>query len=117
MTKPMRTLADFKRRAVLGAQFVRSFPGQAKEPRLVTVAHVQTNAVVFPPVGCQATPEILAHIAENPQGRGSWFHFPMARRCRFENGEMIVLDLEGRPYIAFKPAGHIQAALSTGGRS
>lgn len=117
MTKPMRTLADFKRRAVPGAQFIRSFPGQAKEPRLVTVAHAQTNAVVFPPAGCQATPEILAHIAENPQGRGSWFHFPKASHCRFEDGEMIVLDLEGRPSIAFKPAVHIQATLSIGGHS
>jgi len=108
MTKPMQSLADFKRRAKPGAQFLRRFPGQVIEPRIVTVAYAQSNAVVFPPNGCEATAEILARIAENPQRHGSWFWFSKARRCRFEDGEMIVLDSEDRPSIAFKPAGHIE---------
>ena len=48
-------------------------------------------------------PELLARVAENPHRCGSWFWFPKAARCRFEDGEMIVLDQEGRPFIAFKP--------------
>jgi len=103
MTKPMQSLADFKRRAKPGAQFLRTFPGQPIKPRIVTVAYVQSNAIVFPPTGCEPTPEILARIAENPQRHGSWFQFPKAGRCRFEDGAMIVLDQEGRPFIAFKP--------------
>ncbi len=108
MPKPMQSLADFKRRAKPGAQFLRRFPGQNTKPRLVTVAYAQSNAVVFPPNGYEATAEILARIAENPQRHGSWFHFPKAGRCRFEDGEMIVLDSEGRPSIGFKPAGDIE---------
>ena len=103
MPAPMQTLADFKRLAKPGAQFLRSFPSQTVKPRIVTVAYVQSNAVVFPPSGTEPTPEILARIAENPHRFGSWFWFPKAGRCRFENGEMIVLDSEGRPFIAFKP--------------
>jgi hypothetical protein len=103
MTKPMQNLADFKRRAKPGARFLRTFPGQAVKPRIVTVAYVQSNAAVFPPNGCEATPEILARIAENPQRHGSWFWFPKAGRCRFEDGAMIVLDQEKRPVIAFMP--------------
>ncbi len=64
--------------------------------------------MVFPPNGYEATAEILARIAENPQRHGSWFWFPKAGRCRFEDGEMIVLDSEGRPSIGFKPAGDIE---------
>ncbi len=88
----MQSLADFRRRAKPGAQFLRSFPGQAVKPRIVTVAYAQSNAVVFPPNGYEATAEILARIAENPQRHGSWFHFPKAGRCRLGDGEMIVLD-------------------------
>ena len=58
MPKPMQSLADFKRRAKPGAQFLRSFPGQAVRPRIVTVAYAQSNAVVFPPNGYEATAEI-----------------------------------------------------------
>ncbi len=102
MTKPMQSLADFKRRARPGAQFLRCFPGQSIKPRIVTVAYAQTNAIVFPPNGCEATAEILARVAAHPHC-GSWFHFPRASRCHFENGEMIVLDSEGRPFISFQP--------------
>ncbi len=103
MPQLMQSLADFKRRAKPGAQFQRRFPGQATAPRIVTVAYVQSNAIVFPPNGWEATAEILARIAQNPHRHGSWFYFPSAKRCRFEYGEMTVLDSEGRPFIAFKP--------------
>ena len=103
MTTPMQTLADFKRRAKPGAQFIRRFVDQNIPPRHVIVAYAQSNAVVFPPSGWEPTSEILARIAENPHRYGSWFEFPKASRCRFEDGEMIVLDHEGRPFIAFKP--------------
>ena len=65
----------------------------------MTVAHAQSNAVVFPPG--DATPEAMARVAENPARCGSWFYFPKASCCRFERGEMIVLDQLDRPYIAF----------------
>jgi hypothetical protein len=113
MQKPMQTLADFKRRAKPGAQFLRRFLGQAVQPRIVTVAYAQSNAVVFPPTGTDPTPEVLARIADNPQRHGSWFWFPKAGRCRFEAGEMIVLDSEGRPFIAFKPVSSAEAQTAS----
>jgi len=96
----MQRLADFKRCAKPGACFLRRFPGTDVKPRLVTVAHVQSNAVVFPPG--EATPEAMARVAENPARYGSWFYFPRASRCCFEDGEMIVVDPFGRPLIAFR---------------
>jgi hypothetical protein len=118
MSKPMQSLADFKRLAKPGAQFLRSFPGQATQSRIVTVAYVQSNAIVFPPSGTKPTPEVLARIAENPQRHGSWFWFPRASRCRFEDGAMIVLDSEDRPFIAFQPISGTEAktagAVQTG---
>ncbi len=118
MPEPMQTLADFKRLAKPGAQFLRSFPGQTVKARIVTVAYVQSNALVFPPSGTDPTPEVLARIAQNPQRHGSWFWFPKAGRCRFEDGEMIVLDPDGHPLIAFKPASGSEAqpadAVQTG---
>ena len=95
----MHSLAEFKRRARPGARFLRRFPGMDLRPRCVTVAHAQSNAVVFP-TG-EATPEAMARVAENPARCGSWFYFPKAARCRFENGEMIVVDDLDRPMIAF----------------
>jgi len=103
MNKPLKNLADFKRRAVPGARFLRSFPGRDTPSRIVTIAHAQSNAVVFPPIGVEATPDILKRIADNPGRNGSWFWFPKAKHCRFEDGAMIVLDSEGRPIIAFAP--------------
>jgi hypothetical protein len=101
MVEPLKSLADFKRRAVPGSRFLRSFPGRDTPSRIVTVAHAQSNAVVFPPNGFEPTPDILKRIAENPGRNGSWFWFPKAKHCRFEDGAMIVLDTEDRPFIAF----------------
>ncbi len=106
----MQNIADFKRRAKPGAQFLRSFPGQSIKPRIVTVAHAQSNAVVFP-TG-EATAEEMARVAKNPARYGSWFHFPKASRCRFESGELIVIGLSGEPLIALKPAPPGDAAPS-----
>ena len=103
MNPPLKNLADFKRRAVPGARFLRSFPGRDAPSRIVTVAYAQSNAVVFPPNGVEPTPDMLRRIADNPGRNGSWFWFPKAGRCRFEGGAMIVLDSEGRPVIAFMP--------------
>jgi hypothetical protein len=103
MVQPLKNLADFKRRAVPGARFLRSFPGRDTPSRIVTVAYAQSNAVVFPPAGVEPTPDILRRIADNPGRNGSWFWFPKAGRCRFEDGAMIVLDSEDRPVIAYAP--------------
>ncbi|MGO8777760.1 MAG: hypothetical protein ACLQKK_02410 [Rhodomicrobium sp.] len=110
MTAPMQTLADFKRLAKPGALFLRRFPGMNVESRLVTVAHAQSNAVVFP-TG-EATAEEMARVAKNPARYGSWFQFPKASRCRFESGELIVIGLSGEPLIALKPAPPGDAAPS-----
>ena len=103
MVKPLKNLADFKRRAVPGARFLRCFPGRETPSRIVTVAYAQSNAVVFPPAGVEPTPEILKRIADNPGRNGSRFWFPKAKHCRFEDGAMIVLDSEDRPVIAYAP--------------
>ena len=42
-------------------------------------------------------------VAANPSRHGSWFYFPKAKHCRFEDGEMIVVTREGHPLIAFRP--------------
>ncbi|MFZ1102059.1 MAG: hypothetical protein WAN86_04305 [Hyphomicrobiaceae bacterium] len=104
----MKTLADFKRLCKEGAQFLRRIfsttsTGEPVKDRIVTIAYVQTNAIVFVPPPYEATPENIARVKENPHARGSWFHFPKASRCRFDQGEMIVFDQQGRDLIAFKP--------------
>ena len=101
MLPALQSLADFKRFARPGARFVRRFPDAGAKSRIVTVAHAQSNAVAFP-TG-MATPDEMARVAANPARHGSWFYFPKARDCRFEDGEMIVVTREGRPLIAFRP--------------
>ena len=99
----LQSLADFKRFAKPGARFLRRFPNASAKPRIVTVAHVQSNAVAFPTA--EATAEEMARVAANAARHGSWFYFPKARDCRFEDGEMIVVTPEGHPLIAFRPLG------------
>jgi hypothetical protein len=101
MIEPLRSLADFKRRARPGARFLRHFPKGDAKPRIVTVAHAQSNAVAFP--AGEATAEEMARVVANPNRHGSWFYFPKAKECRFEDGEMIVVTPEGNARIAFRP--------------
>ena len=101
MLSSLQSLADFKRFARPGARFLRRFPDAGAKPRIVTVAHAQSNAVAFP-TG-KATPDEMARVAANPARHGSWFYFPKARACRFQRGEMIVVTPEGHPLIAFRP--------------
>lgn len=103
MISVLQSLADFKRFAKPGARFLRRFPGADTKSRIVTVAHTQSNAIVFP-TG-EATADELARVAANPARHGSWFYFPKAKDCRFEDGEMIVVTTEGHPLIAFRPLG------------
>jgi hypothetical protein len=121
MVEPLKNLADFKRRAVPGARFLRSFPGRETPSRIVTVAFAQSNAVVFPLNGVEPTPDVLKRIADNPGRNGSWFWFPKAKHCRFEDGAMIVLDAEDRPIVAYAliadDAKKAEAARGRGGLS
>ena len=80
-----------------------AFLAQTPNPGIITVAHTQSNAIVFP-TG-EATADELARVAANPARHGSWFYFPKAKDCRFEDGEMIVVTTEGHPLIAFRPLG------------
>ena len=96
----LQSLADFKRYAKPGTRFLRRFPGADTKPHIVTVAYAQSNAVAFPPGA--ATPDEIARVAANPARNGSWFYFPKAAHCRFEDGEMIVVTPEGHPLIAFR---------------
>jgi hypothetical protein len=65
----MNSLADFRRLAVVGARFLRTFPGSETPPVIREITHRQSNAVCF---GAEK----------------SWFHFPKASGLRFENGVM-----------------------------
>ena len=100
MLPALQSLADFKRFAKPGARFVRRFPDASAKPRIVAVAYAQSNAIAFP-TG-EATPDEIERVAANPARHGSWFYFPKAKACRFEDGEMIVVNPEGHPLIAFR---------------
>lgn len=93
----MKSLADFKRKAIVGSRFLRRL--RDCPDRIVTVAYVQSNAVVFIPRDGK-----MERVQENPHRYGSWWRFPKASECRFENGELIWIHPEdGLEYIAFKP--------------
>jgi hypothetical protein len=115
MLPALQSLADFKRFAKPGARFVRRFPDASAKPRIVTVAYAQSNAVAFP-TGA-ATPDEMGRVAANPARHGSWFYFPKAKACRFGDGEMIVVNPEGHPLIAFRllaENGSVEAAQPRG---
>jgi hypothetical protein len=92
----MNSMADFKRLAIIGAQFERTFIGSDVPTSIRTVNHVQSNAVTF-----RADPDnpSAAHCNQ------SWFYFPKAKDCRFENGDLIVLDLQGNPRLTLRYIG------------
>jgi hypothetical protein len=80
----MKTLADFKRVAVVGACFERSFPPRPDIPPAIReVTHRQSNAVCL------------------GQER-AWFHFPKASDLLFENGMMIILDIDAKPRLTLR---------------
>jgi hypothetical protein len=70
----MNSMADFKRIAVVGAQFERTFIGSDVPNSIRTVNHVESNAVTF-----RADP---GNPSAAPCNR-SWFYFPKAKDCRF----------------------------------
>lgn len=90
----MKTLADFKRLAVVGAQFNRGFSqkpmGSAikdwEMPLLRTVCHRQSNAIAF---AINDTPEMRADAAawSSPNNR-AWVWFPEAADLKFVDGVM-----------------------------
>ena len=77
MNPPLKNLADFKRRAVPGARFLRSFPGRDTPSRIVTVAYAQSNAVVFPP-NCASSrrPTFSDASRTTPAATAHGFGFP-----------------------------------------
>ena len=96
----MKSLADFKRLAVTGALFERSFPnnvrvsdGKTLPPSLRKVSHVQSNAVAF----------VEPHEEDGQQR--SWFYFPKTKRLRFDDGVMTLLYDDGTPCLTLKHVG------------
>lgn len=96
----MKNLSDFKRAAQVGAKFRRRLPDTTITDKIVTVGHVQTNAIAFPPG--EATEAWLLAVKRNPQKNGSWFYWPKHGSYRIENGELIVYDTQKRDYFALK---------------
>ncbi|MDX2263444.1 MAG: hypothetical protein NW215_00535 [Hyphomicrobiales bacterium] len=101
MTKPMTTLAEFKRRAVKGAVVERRFPGEPRRSEERLIVHSQTNAIALLPAHV-LTAEHIASAEANPQKYASWLYWPPARLCRFREGELIILNKEWRPIIALR---------------
>lgn len=95
----MTSLAQFKRLAVVGARFERVFvdgDGQPTASATLIVNHVQSNAVAF-----RADPD----DASTEYANRSWFWFPKGKRVRFEEGRMILLDLDGNPRMTLEYLG------------
>jgi len=70
MNPPLKNLADFKRRAVPGARFLRSFPGRDAPSRIVTVAYSRRMASSRGPTFSDAsrtTPAATAHGSGFPK--------------------------------------------------
>jgi|GEM_PF-6833004 len=94
----MQSLSDFKRKAVVGAKFIRRFPENPTIPeRIAAVAHRQSNAVVFP-IGNTT----IEQVKENPHQSGCWFYFPKAGNCFFENGVMTVKNDFGSALLSYE---------------
>lgn len=103
----MKTLADFKRRLVLGAKLrvifhmprliVRGNVGNTVLPTPLpeerTVAKVQTNAVAFD----------RPHMTDKPPGpqRWSWLSFPKAKDFAIEDGKAIIYQ-EGKKILTYE---------------
>jgi hypothetical protein len=94
----MNSMADFKRLAVVGGQFERAFIDSNVPTSIRTVNHVQSNAVTF-----RADP---GNPSAAPCNR-SWFYFPKAKDCRFEDDTLVVLDLDGNPRLTLRYLGRV----------
>lgn len=89
----MKTLADFKRAAKIGAVFTAFFPddlapehqasSRRNSSRRRVVNFIQSNAITF---------EIVKGKGSGISNR-SWFHFPKADEVTFEDGVMITWNL------------------------
>jgi hypothetical protein len=104
----MKTLADFKKLCVPGAQFVRhlyavDLDGNPVRDRVCTVAKVQSKDVVFLHPNAENTPENITACAARPGALGSWSAFPPASRCKIEGAAIVFHDQLGRPYVSYAP--------------
>lgn len=93
----MRTFADFKRLAQVGARFERVFHGNPENPptKIRTVNHVQGNAITF---------RINEENSSSERSNRSWFWFPKSRKeYRIENGTLVLLNVHGNPRMTLKP--------------
>lgn len=103
----MKTLADFKRRLVLGAKLRVTFlmpplviRGNVGNTVLLTpspeervVAKVQTNSVAFD----------RPHATDKPSGpqRWSWLSFPKAKDFAVENGKAVIYQ-DGKKILTYE---------------
>lgn len=99
----MKSFAEFKRLAVVGAKFERTFigytPKDADQTAIRTVNHVQSNAIAFRADEDNESTE---------RGNRAWFWFPKAGNYKIENGILVLLDMEGKPRMTLRPVGGAQ---------
>jgi len=71
----MKTLADFKRYAQVGAKFRRGFASAPDNVEIRTVCHVQSNAVCFGEPG-------------SSRDSWAWVHWPKAADVEVKDGRL-----------------------------
>lgn len=81
-----KSLADFKRKMILGARVKRRWGNQ--EPLTGCVTTSQSNAVAFT-------------YDHNPVVE-SWLYYPKAKECRFEDGAMIIINEDGSCLLSYE---------------
>ena len=98
----MKTLAEFKRLAVIGACFRRTFVdniganGKEAPPMLRIVNHAQCNAVAF---------RVDNNNPSTQNNNRAWLYLDEPRYRRFEDGKLVFLSHDGSPRMIIEYLG------------